>query len=418
MTPSIIFKSHKELNEYQGSKEDLDYIDYELSVKLDSTDAFEGPEKLLELWFSPNSNKLPKNWPINGLRNIPLNEIENLLKIVNCEILSKISSTSMDAYLLSESSLFIYPNKFILKTCGTTTTLLCFDKLKELIIKYCNKNENFEKFNSIIYKIFYSRRSFMFPEMQKSIHKNWDSELEYLSKYFDQSTSKSYIFGDEKKDNDDDDRWYLYVNGNDKLNKEFNEDLGKDFDEDFSVELIMTELNIDKAKQFELNSYNEEYIKSKIINSNTQDIGHVFGNYMMNQCGLNNIITNKSIKHDSFAFKPCGYSSNSILDLKLDKFYTIHITPENGWSFASFETNFKPKDKIEFNKIISNIIQILKPGKFSLILFNEKKCKVDGQIKDNKFELPLLDEYNIEKFENKKIPYGYDLLYSMYKLKK
>ena len=42
------------------------------------------------------------------------------------------------------------------------------------------------------------------------------------------------------------------------------------------------------------------------------------------------------VKVDNWAFEPCGYSMNG---LRGDFYYTVHITPEPGVSYASFETN-------------------------------------------------------------------------------
>ena len=42
------------------------------------------------------------------------------------------------------------------------------------------------------------------------------------------------------------------------------------------------------------------------------------------------------VKVDDWAFEPCGYSMNG---LRGGFYYTVHITPESGFSYASFETN-------------------------------------------------------------------------------
>ncbi|KAM9916916.1 hypothetical protein OXX80_013425, partial [Metschnikowia pulcherrima] len=105
------------------------YVDHDLSTNLDSTFAFEGPEKLLEVWFWPAPEAIPEGISKEGLRAIPLEKWKAILDLVNCKVLSMKSSPAVDAYLLSESSLFVFPHKMILKTCGTTTTLACIDEI-------------------------------------------------------------------------------------------------------------------------------------------------------------------------------------------------------------------------------------------------------------------------------------------------
>lgn len=417
MTPSIVFKSHHEVAEYKGSNHDLDYIDHELSVNLDSTDAFEGPEKLLELWFSPTDCDLPPAWPKDGLRAIPLTEIEQLLQIVNCEILSKVSSPQMDAYLLSESSLFVYPNKFILKTCGTTTTLLCFDKLRELIHKYCH-DPRFE-FRSI-YRVFYSHRSFLFPDRQKGVHRSWEAELECLNSWFDESTSNAYILGDGDTAGSTkarrDETWHLYVNGT----NEFNGCTGHR-SSDITIELLMTELDPHSSAQFELSHSGD---KATVSNPETEDVGHVVGEYLMHKCGLDRIVvpasadeqgpagtTSPELKHDAFAFTPCGFSSNSIIDG--DKYYTIHITPEKGWSYASFETNFTPSSSTaSLPAVVDRVLQVVRPGRFALIVCYEHGHGAQGLSADAL--AGLQSQFRLEKHVSADIEHGYNLLYALY----
>lgn len=64
---------------------------------------FEGPEKLLEIWFAPSPAQVPDASAVDGrfgLRKIPRAEWEVMLDIVKCKILSVIEGTEMDAYLL------------------------------------------------------------------------------------------------------------------------------------------------------------------------------------------------------------------------------------------------------------------------------------------------------------------------------
>ena len=76
-----------------------------------------------------------------------------------CCIVSHRATQDFDAYVLSESSLFVYPERLMLKTCGTTQLLAAVPLLLELagslsMHACCTK---------------YSRASFLFPEKQVSI---------------------------------------------------------------------------------------------------------------------------------------------------------------------------------------------------------------------------------------------------------
>lgn len=66
---------------------------------------FEGPEKLLEIWFTPSASDVPdKSNPSpggrTGLRVVERKIWEEMLDIVKCQVLSVIEGDEMDAYLL------------------------------------------------------------------------------------------------------------------------------------------------------------------------------------------------------------------------------------------------------------------------------------------------------------------------------
>lgn len=96
-------------------------------------DFFEGTEKLLELWFTKANSKCTIK---NDLRNIPREELEKMLDLVNCKILSTTQTRDLDSYVLSESSLFVAKHRVILKTCGTTRLLNALPKIIELATIY------------------------------------------------------------------------------------------------------------------------------------------------------------------------------------------------------------------------------------------------------------------------------------------
>ncbi len=128
-----------------------------------SLTGFEGPEKLLEIWFSTNSK--------TGLRAVEPTIWHDMLKIVQCQVLSTIHNEHADAYLLSESSMFVYANRLILKTCGTTTLLNSVPRILQIAEEYCK----FTKVDAI----FYSRKAFLFPNLQEFPHGSWGDEVIY-----------------------------------------------------------------------------------------------------------------------------------------------------------------------------------------------------------------------------------------------
>ena len=94
---------------------------------LSSPGPFEGPEKLLEVWFAPSPDALPlpqssssstslkpgrdSSSPLNGdgngvgkehrgLRRVPRAVWEEMLDIVKCKVLSVVEGEEVDAYLL------------------------------------------------------------------------------------------------------------------------------------------------------------------------------------------------------------------------------------------------------------------------------------------------------------------------------
>ena len=72
-------------------------------------------------------------------------------------------------------------------------------------------------------------------------------------------------------------------------------------------------------------------------------------------------------KIDSFQFEPCGYSANAVIDGGF--YWTIHVTPERGFSYASFETNYP---EVDYQKMLEKIIKIFKPGHFNVVIMANK----------------------------------------------
>ena len=185
-------------------------INHEVAADLDSTNAFEGPEKLLEVWFAPSPNALPAGAKEDGLKAVSPSTWEGMLDMVNCKVLSIVKSDHVDAYLLSESSMFVFPHKIILKTCGTTTLLLGLRRL--LRIAAVDAGLPFHNAASLDdirvaatpHRVFYSRKNFLFPDRQPGPHSSWKEEVKFLDDTFENGSA--YMVGRMNADH-----WYLYM---------------------------------------------------------------------------------------------------------------------------------------------------------------------------------------------------------------
>ena len=105
-----------------------------------------------------------------GLRRLTEEELGRICARARCTILSSVSNQYLDAYVLSESSLFIYPYMLVLKTCGTTTLLRCI----ALLVDFGRK------LGLEIDWVGYSRKNFNFPGDQAFPHQSFQQELDYL----------------------------------------------------------------------------------------------------------------------------------------------------------------------------------------------------------------------------------------------
>ncbi|CAH0392468.1 unnamed protein product [Bemisia tabaci] len=338
---------------------------------------FEGVEKLLEIWFTQTESN-----PTGDLRNIPREKLERLLKTVRCGVISFSSNDEIDAYVLSESSLFVAKRRFILKTCGTTTPLMCLKSLLMLVEQYAG-------FTSVE-DLFYSRKNFKRPELQKSVHRSFDQEVKYLNALF--KNGVAYTMGT----NDFGCQWYLYtlkplsssnsnINGN-PVGLSPKKKLNKDVAGDQTLEILMTDLDPEIMSIF-----------TKSASSSALEATE--------KSGIDKIIPNMEI--DAYLFEPCGYSMNGI---SKDGYYmTIHITPEPDFSYVSFETNVQ---QASYNEIIALVLETFQPAQFVCTVFASKKSAALGSIREMKYmkEVGKWSQQEIEFCSLK----NYDLTYTFY----
>ncbi|OQS07033.1 S-adenosylmethionine decarboxylase proenzyme [Thraustotheca clavata] len=283
---------------------------------VDYPNTFEGPEKNLEIDFSAGTNSL-------GLRALSRAQIDAMLDSAKCTILSKVSNEYLDAYVLSESSLFVYPRKILIKTCGTTTLLLALPLISEYI----------RELGMTVEKVRYSRKNFLLPEEQLFPHTSFTSEVEYLNDFF--PNGAAHVFGPINADH-----WYSYVWDASEHGDAMSNSIQTH--KEHTVHILMQDMDEDAASFF-------------FKRDNGWD-----GAMMSAKSGIRGLAPNAIL--DSFAFEPCGYSMNAIDGAS---YSTIHITPESHCSYASYETN----DMVgAYGPLVNNVLKVFRPAKFTVTM--------------------------------------------------
>lgn len=166
-------------------------IDHTEPVASCSLSGFEGFEKRLEIEFCHGSTEPISLENIYFLRSLSRTALDEILSAAQCTIVSAMSNKAMDSYVLSESSLFIYPLKIIIKTCGTTQLLHSIPPL----LKHA------ASLSLTAHRCRYSRGVFLFPEAQPFPHADFSEEVKFLDSYFGNLGSKACVIDGE---------WHVY----------------------------------------------------------------------------------------------------------------------------------------------------------------------------------------------------------------
>ncbi|EOA20907.1 hypothetical protein CARUB_v10001243mg [Capsella rubella] len=292
---------------------------------------FEGYEKRLEVsFFEPGLFLDPQG---KGLRALAKSQIDEILQPAECTIVSSLSNDQLDSYVLSESSLFIFPYKIVIKTCGTTKLLLSIEPLLRLAAELSLE----------VKAVRYTRGSFLCPGGQPFPHRNFSEEVSVLDAHFAKLglSSVAYLMGND----DETKKWHVYSASakNDNNNKNV-----------YTLEMCMTGLDKDKASVF----YKKESSSAGSMTDNS---------------GIRKILPQSQIC--DFEFEPCGYSMNSI---EGDAISTIHVTPEDGFSYASFEAVGYDFTTMDLSHLVSKVLTCFEPKQFSVAVHSSVEQKGYG----------------------------------------
>lgn len=260
---------------------------------------FEGSEKKLEVIIDRNGI---------DLRALGLSFWTSIVEASAAEIISCISSQDCDAYLLSESSLFVWPDRFTMITCGQTKLI----DAATLFIKQAPYP---------IASLFFQRKNELFPQMQ---HTNFEEDVRMLQGLLG---GEIYHFGEQHYNH-----IFHYEASTLLENKYYAQ-------EDTTIELLM---------------YNLGAKASAIFLDQTQEKIHT----LLSKTNLFSYF-----ETDEFLFEPFGYSVNGLKD---GYYFTIHVTPQEECSYTSFETNVPVH---QATTIIQELVQALEPKHFDTVVF-------------------------------------------------
>lgn len=279
---------------------------------------FEGPEKCLEIDFAIRTGIA------GGLRVITRKQWDKLLVSAKCCILDVYSNDFCDSYVLSESSLFVFEWKLIIKTCGKTTLLHLVPHLRDMCTKLGFKMEWMQ----------FSRKNLSFPRLQEYPHKCFSAEVEYLKALL--RYGEGHILGPVTSDH-----WYLYVA---ELSDVYTHE-----DTDFKFDMMMYDLNPECCKKFfsakgrtSINVRKELRLQENLPKAHIHDV----------------------------LFEPCGYSMNA---LQGPYYFTMHVTPETDFSYASFESNVQMED---YKVLMEYVLSQFQPKRFTITTFRD--CDVEN----------------------------------------
>jgi S-adenosylmethionine decarboxylase len=270
---------------------------------------FEGTEKKFELVVDP---ALP------SFRSLGDSFWTRIVRCAGADVLSKLSGEHCDAFVLSESSLFVFDHRVLMMTCGRTTLHDAVLALFEQV--------GVDRVRSLVYK----RKHEVFPHDQPT---SFFDDARVLA---EQLRGRAFRLG-----NRDEHHLYVFHAQRD----------GAASPPCTTVEVFMHGLGEDVWQQF-----------CKTDRTTTARVREA--------TGLDRIIPGYDV--DDRLFEPNGYSLNA---LRGHEYYAVHVTPEPGCSYASFETNRRFRNDLA--PVLTRLLGIFRPRTWDVVLFDDG---VDPQI--------------------------------------
>ncbi|MCG9696958.1 S-adenosylmethionine decarboxylase proenzyme [Shewanella sp. Isolate11] len=262
---------------------------------------FEGAEKRIEIVIDESQT---------GFRDREILFWQTVLAKAGASILSKTTHNYCDAYVLSESSLFVWQHKLILITCGNTS--LIDTTLAILTSVGC---ENIKGFS-------YQRKSELYAHLQSS---RFEDDVWQLRQHI---AGKAYRLG-----HLDSHHHYLFTYGEEALSRHFS-----------------------GLQLFHIRGEFAEYLRAE-----TQSKQYIF-----QQLGLAERLPD--FQFDDHLFTPYGYSLNGVLE---QQYLTLHITPQLPNCYISIETNIEQDELV--CSLFDVLLTAFNPSRWDMINIDSTK---------------------------------------------
>ncbi|KAG5220480.1 spermidine resistance protein [Salix suchowensis] len=304
---------------------------------------FEGPEKLLEIWFAPSASDVPDaSDPTEDGRQASGRSSEKSGR--KCSILS-----GAKFFLLSTAQKWM-----------PTSSVFHEHRVPCLL------------FSQVVHV----------PRTPARPHRDWKQEVEFLDGIF--QNGAAYTVGKVNGDH-----WLLYMTIPDTatIPASPSPPLARHV-QDSTIEILMSDLASPACQPF--------HYDQSLSTSDPSPSSHA--QQISAHLGISDIFPPHLTVLDGYSFSPCGYSCNALIKWARPKpsnspvltsqaqegegYYTIHVTPEEGWSYASFECNIplshlSPSDPTptsaetmpDLVALVQRVVRIFQPGRLSLTLF-------------------------------------------------
>ncbi len=263
--------------------------------------SFKNVEKKIEITFKQGAK---------SLKILPRSFWETLASKAKVRILSSVNSPLCDSYILSESSLFVFPQKLILMTSGQSSLVP--------VVEFILSNFKLDEIDSFFYEVRGCSYESTFLKEVLSLSRYIPGTLINLGESTSHQVSLFYM-----------DRPATLLKNSEATFEVLIHKLDSKFQEVFSL---------DKASVRKVISENQGF-KGFFDSFDVQD----------------------------FSFQPFGYSLNA---MKGDKYFTLHVSPRERASLACLETNFT---EFGAEKLLGACFSLFQPESLQFVAFSPHK---------------------------------------------